>query len=116
MLASKEDISLKINEDDIRIEYFRGHGPGGQHRNVTESAVRIRHMPTGIVVQASERRSQWQNRALAMERLRQALVNRSRVARKRIPSAVPLREKEKRIAQKHREAAKKKLRDVRNDE
>lgn len=51
-----------------------------------------------------------------MERLRQALVKRSRVARKRIPSSVPLREKEKRIAEKHRDSEKKKLRDVRNAE
>lgn len=107
---------MEINESDIRIEYFRGHGPGGQHRNVTDSAVRIRHIPTGIVVQAGERRSQSQNRALALERLRQALLKRSRVARKRIPSSIPRGEKEKRISEKHREAARKKRREVRNDD
>ncbi len=103
---------MEINESDIRIEYFRGRGPGGQHRNVTDSAVRIRHVPTGIVVQASERRSQSQNRALAMERLRQALIKRSRVARKRIPSNIPRGEKEKRIAEKHMVALKRKRRVV----
>ncbi len=103
---------MEINESEIKIEYFRGHGPGGQHRNVTDSAVRIRHLPTGIVVQASERRSQSQNRALAMERLRQALIKRSRVAPARIQPTVPRKEKERRIADKHLAAQKKQRRVV----
>ncbi len=52
------------------VETFRGSGPGGQHRNKTESAVRLRHRPTGIVAQATERRSQSQNIGVALDRLR----------------------------------------------
>lgn len=56
------------------VDVFRGSGPGGQHRNKTESAVRLVHRPTGIVVQATERRSQSQNLGVALERLRERLA------------------------------------------
>lgn len=65
-----------IPEDDetllaaCDVEFTRGSGPGGQHRNKTESAVRLRHRPTGLVAQASERRSQSQNLGVALARLR----------------------------------------------
>lgn len=52
------------------VETLKGSGPGGQHRNKTESAVRLKHRATGIIAQASERRSQGQNMAVALERLR----------------------------------------------
>jgi protein subunit release factor B len=52
------------------VETLKGSGPGGQHRNKTESAVRLKHLPTGIMAQASERRSQGQNLGVALERLR----------------------------------------------
>lgn len=55
------------------VELYRGSGPGGQHRNKTESAVRLRHRDTGIVVSATERRSQSQNLGVAIERMRAAL-------------------------------------------
>jgi protein subunit release factor B len=107
---------MELRESDIRVEFFRGSGPGGQHRNVTESGVRIRHLPTGIVVQASERRSQAQNRELAMERLRKALARRERTVRQRVATSVPHQEREKRLRQKRATAERKKQRSVRGEE
>ena len=103
---------MEIKESDIQVEFFRGSGPGGQHRNVTDSAVRIRHLPTGIVVQASERRSQSQNRGLAMERLRKALARREMTVKQRTATKVPRREREKRLLDKKGTAEKKKRRTI----
>ena len=61
--------SREATEDDIRYETLRASGPGGQHVNKTESAVRAVHIPTGMNVVASDQRSQWQNKKLATERL-----------------------------------------------
>ena len=103
-------MAVEIKESEIAIEFYRGSGPGGQHRNVTDSAVRIRHLPTGIVAQASERRSQLQNRELAMGRLRNALEKRERKVKKRIATKVPHGAKEKRLAEKKSTGQKKRLR------
>lgn len=92
------------------VETFHASGPGGQGVNTADSAVRMRHVPTGIVVAARSERTQLLNRRACLAKLRAELERRSRPPKKRKKTHVPHRAKEHRLQAKHQISAKKSLR------
>jgi len=90
----------EILEREVRVDVFRASGPGGQHVNKTESALRLTHPPSGVVVTAQDSPSQFRNREIAYERLIERLKKLNHVPKKRVPTKPTRGSKERRIETK----------------
>ena len=101
---------LEALKKHCNVETYRASGPGGQHRNKTESAVRMTHLPTGIVRVATEHRSQLRNRELALERIWRALEARRRKPKPRVATKPSKAASSRRLNEKKQDAAKKRAR------
>jgi peptide chain release factor 2 len=103
----------EFDEDLLReceVETFRSSGPGGQHVNKTESAVRLRHLPSGIVVSSQQERSQHRNKALCLQMLRRKVAQLNYRPPKRVPTRVPRSAKNRTLEEKARRSQIKRLR------
>lgn len=101
---------MTVQDEDLVFEFVRASGPGGQHRNRRETGVRLTHRPTGIVVQATERRSQAENRRVAVERLEVLLAKRLERRKRRLATRPSRAARERRLANKKRRSTLKALR------
>ena len=102
-----------LDEDLLReceVETFRSSGPGGQHVNKTESAVRLRHLPSGVVVSSQQERSQHRNKAICLKKLREKIEKLNYRAPKRIPTRVSRGAKNRTLEEKARRSRIKHLR------
>jgi len=100
----------EVLKQQVIVETYRSSGPGGQRKNKTETAVRLKHPPSGITVVATEHRSQALNLSLAFERLRERLIRLNRPKKHRIPTSVSKAARERRIQEKKIRSQRKELR------
>ena len=103
----------EADEDLLReceIDTFRSSGPGGQHVNKTESAVRLKHLPTGLVITCREERSQHRNKAICLQKLRKRIEQLNHRPAKRVPTRVPRSVKNRALEEKSRRSQIKRLR------
>jgi protein subunit release factor B len=95
---------------ECEVDTFRSSGPGGQHVNKTESAVRLRHLPSGVVVTSQQERSQHQNKSLCLRKLREKVAQLNHRPAKRVPTRVPRSAKNRTLEEKARRSRIKRLR------
>ncbi len=107
-------ITLPDSDEDLlrecEVETFRSSGPGGQHVNKTESAVRLRHLPSRIVVTSQQERSQHRNKGLCLQKLRKKIEQLNHRPAKRVPTRVPRSAKNRTLEEKARRSQTKRLR------
>ena len=107
-------IKLPESDEDLlrecEVETFRSSGPGGQHVNKTESAVRLRHMPSGVVVTSRKERSQHRNKALCLQQLRRKVAQLNYRPAKRVPTRVSRSARNRTLEEKARRSRIKRLR------
>jgi len=107
-------ISLPESDDDLlqqcQIATFRSSGPGGQHVNKTESAVRLKHLPSGVVVTSRQERSQHRNKAICLKKLRERIGRLNHHPAQRVPTRVPRSAKNRTLEEKSRRSRIKQLR------
>jgi protein subunit release factor A len=106
----KYNTDPEVLKQQVVIETFRSSGPGGQRKNKRETAVRLKHLPSGMTVTATEHRYQGQNLKLAFERLRERLQKLNQAKRHRIPTSVPLGVMERKKEEKRIQSMQKRLR------
>ena len=107
-------IKLPESDEDLlrecEVETFRSSGPGGQHVNKTESAVRLRHLPSGVTVTSQQERSQYRNKAICLQKLRRKIEQLNYRAPKRVPTRVTKAAKFRTLEEKSRRGRIKQLR------
>ena len=107
-------IQLPESDEDLlrecEVDTFRSSGPGGQHVNKTESAVRLTHLPSGVVVTSQQERSQHRNKDICIQKLREKVAKLNYRAPKRVPTRVPRSVKNRTLEEKARRAKIKRLR------